>query len=134
MKRDFEKFEALTEYIIDSFGLTPQWEVVVRVNNPEELGGEHVAATTHWPAHYREVFIDTNPHWVKKRESWIKHLIHECVHVMLADLHDHLTESTPKIQQDYMVDITETAVSVIANVYYAQFMVANADVIDKLIR
>lgn len=108
--------------------------MTVKVVDPEQLGGMMVGAQTHWPAHYREVDIETNPHWVKGREQWVKHMIHECYHVLLADLHDHLTESTPKTQYPQMVDLTETAVSTMANIFYEQFMAANGVLIDKLTR
>lgn len=114
--------------------MTPQWDILIKVLDPEALGGMQYGATTHWPPHYREVTIETNPHWVKKRDGWVKHLIHECYHVLLADLHDHLAESTPKTQQQYMMDLVETAVSTCSNVFYETFMAAHGSVINKLIR
>lgn len=113
-----------------AFGLEPQWNITVKVVEPEKMDG--AIATSNWANHYRDATISTMPFSIKDREGWAKHLVHECYHILLADLHDYLIESTPKNNSAMMIDLVETTVSVLANVFYETYIESNGEALDKL--
>lgn len=117
--------------LLSSFGITPQWYVSVNVVDESLMGGAE--AHTNWTSHYRDTNIYTHPKYVKDRRAWVRTFIHECMHLVMADLHDHLIESTPKNNQSGMVDLVESTISESANIMYEIFMDAYDTELDKLL-
>lgn len=129
-KKDWDSFKSLTDYIIDTFGLEPRWDITVIVDTSDKLAPA-VLASTDWPNHYREAEILVNIKNLDDRTSYVYVLIHEICHLIGAQIHDMVMENVGKVQQQLFYDLFETYTSELANTITSIFIKAHGKNIKK---
>ena len=111
-------------------GLEPQWVInIVLPSKPEK--DKRIDATTSWIPHYREATIIIKQDLVTNLDRFTKTLIHELIHVRMADIHDWIIEQTPSGRREYAVNILEQTVSEVSNLYTNEFLKVYADELAK---
>lgn len=102
-------------------GLEPQWNISVVLPAKAEKD-KRVEATTTWIPHYRDATIVIKSSLVDDRERYAKVIIHELMHVRMADLHDWIIEQTPSTRRNEAINLIEQCVSEVSNLYIDSFM------------
>jgi hypothetical protein len=125
-KKQAKAFGDLTDFVLHAFGVEPTWHVLIEVFDSDEFE-EHmgdIQAVTHWPPHYRDAVIKTKSHYVTHLKEWVYILIHEIMHLLVADIHDFVFENTGSIIVGQAHDNLETAISTSANITHSLFIKA----------
>ncbi len=127
-RTDIKKFQKLTEFVLDKIGIEPQWHVTVTLDQEDELP-PGAAAKVVWVTNYRDVEIFFEYYNLKDRRGWLRHLLHELVHVQMHAVDAYLQEHSGSL--DTYQGIMESTVSEIANTQFSLFNDAYYDEYKK---
>lgn len=94
-------------------------------------GADVAEAETDWVNHYRDVTIDVSPFLVKQRRRWQAALIHEILHIKLANMNDFLDENAGRMLMSHVQTLVEQTVSELANLVDNFFYEAYGEDIAK---
>jgi hypothetical protein len=124
---DLKKFVALNNLLIEFFGLHPRWKLDLLLFPDEEYEektsdtpAEGSDSIVNWPAHYRSATIGVKLSNILDRERHIDLMMHECVHLIIANLDDYVSEGMGKDGGTRVV--IEETVSEVSNLLFESFV------------
>lgn len=133
-QREMDRLVKAAQYIfVDIFGLIPKWDITFEVHPESDYNhihgvDPHSIAFAHWPDHYHTGTVGIKADVLKDDlEVLLSVLIHEAIHLTMANLTDTLNESVPQRLASTVNSADEEFVSEMTSIFFQQLRLGNID-------